>query len=66
MTGTMERKPAMSADKFRELLSHLGISQSEAARRMGYTFRQVTRLYHGHSVITAATAALIRERLGKK
>jgi len=56
----------MTDEAFRKLLAKAGVSQAEAARRLGYTSRHVNRWATGKQPISSAVAALIRERIKPK
>lgn len=64
MTGTMAKREAgMTAADFRKLLDAHALTQTAAAARLGYSFRQVNRWCNGRSVITTPVAVYIRKTL---
>lgn len=64
MTGTMAKREAgMTPDDFRKLLDAHALTQTAAAAKLGYSFRQVNRWCNGRSVITAPVALYIRKTL---
>lgn len=64
MTGTMAKRDAgMTPDDFRKLLDAHALTQTAAAARLGYSFRQVNRWCRGKSVITVPVAMYIRKSL---
>ena len=61
-----QKPPAMTAEQLQELLRARGWTQTELATAIGYSFRQVNRLYNGKAPITRAAADLIRQTLKGK
>ena len=54
----------MTAAEFRTLLARLGLTQAEAARRLGWCREFVNRLAKGRIKIRPINAAYIREMFG--
>lgn len=53
----------MTAEQFRDILAKLGITQAEAARRLGLHRAIINRWWKGVRIINRGNSALIREIL---